>query len=74
MEEAKPMIKLTALNGSDFYLNIDLIYKVEPLADSLITLTDGKTLRVKETADEIVQKIGAYKRQIFAGILEGDAK
>ena len=68
------MIKLTALNGSDFYLNIDLIYKVEPLADSLITLTDGKTLRVKETADEIVQKIVAYKRQIFAGILEGDVK
>lgn len=68
------MIKLTALNGSDFYLNIDLIYKVEPLADSLITLTDGKTLRVKETADEIVQKIVAYKRQIFAGVLEGDVK
>lgn len=68
------MIKLTALSGSEFYLNIDLIYKVEPLADSLITLTDGKTLRVKESADEIVQKIVAYKRQIFGGFLEGDAK
>lgn len=68
------MIKLTTLSGSEFYLNIDLIYKVEPLADSLITLTDGKTLRVKETADEIVQKIIAYKRRIFAGVLEGDAK
>jgi flagellar protein FlbD len=68
------MIKLTALSGSEFYLNIDLIYKVEPLADSLITLTDGKTLRVKESADEIVQKIVTYKRQIFGGFLEGDAK
>lgn len=68
------MIKLTTLSGAEFYLNIDLIYKVEPLADSLITLTDGKTLRVKETAEEIVQKIIAYKRRIFAGILEAEAK
>lgn len=68
------MIKLTTLSGAEFYLNIDLIYKVEPLADSLITLTDGKTLRVKETAEEIVQKIIAYKRRIFAGFLEAEAK
>lgn len=64
------MIKLTSLSGSEFYLNIDLIYKVEPLADSLITLTDGKTLRVRESADEIIERMIAYKRKIFAGVLE----
>ena len=38
------MILVTALNGKPFYLNPTLIYQIEEMPDTLITLTDGKTL------------------------------
>jgi flagellar protein FlbD len=63
------MIRLHSLNGSEFYLNNDLIVKVEALPDTVITLTDGRTLRVKEDPEEIIDRIIQYKRRIFQGNL-----
>jgi flagellar protein FlbD len=63
------MIRLHSLNGSEFYLNNDLIVKVEALPDTVITLTDGRTLRVKEDPEEIIDRIIQYKRRIFQGSL-----
>jgi len=65
------MILLHSLNGSEFYLNNDLIVKVEALPDTVITLTDGKTLRVKEAPQVIIDRITQYKRSIFLGDLDG---
>lgn len=59
------MILLHLLNDSEFYLNDDLIVKLEAFPDTVITLTDGRTIRVKETPEEIVEKIIQYKRRIF---------
>jgi flagellar protein FlbD len=64
------MILLTSLSGSEFYLNEDLIVKMEALPDTVITLTDGKTMRVGENPKEIIDRIVSYKRKIFAGNLE----
>jgi len=63
------MILLHSLNGSEFYINNDLIVKVEALPDTVITLTDGRTLRVKEDPREIVERILRFKRRIFQGSL-----
>ncbi len=38
------MILVTALNGKPFYLNPTLIYQIEEMPDTLITLTDGKNI------------------------------
>jgi flagellar protein FlbD len=65
------MILLHSLNGSEFYLNNDLIVKVEALPDTVITLTDGRTLRVKEAPQEILEEIIRYKRRIFLENTEG---
>ena len=65
------MILLHSLNGSEFYLNNDLIVKVEALPDTFITLTDGRTLRVKEAPQEILEEIIRYKRRIFLENTEG---
>jgi len=64
------MILLTTLSGTEFYLNTDLVVKLEALPDTVITLTDGKTMRVKETPKEIIDRIINYKRKIYAGNLE----
>ncbi|KRM82587.1 flagellar FlbD family protein [Liquorilactobacillus vini] len=62
------MIELTALNGSKFYLNPDLIYRVEQTPDTTITLTTGKMLIVKEKGIKIRQLIIDYRHQILVGV------
>ncbi len=64
------MILLTTLSGSPFYINPDLLFKIEALPDTVMTLVDGKTMRVKESPEEIIKKIIEYKKQIYLGNLE----
>lgn len=65
------MIILTSISGKEFCLNSDLIYKIRETPDTIITLTDGKTLRVEETMEDIIAKIVEYKRLIYVNLLEG---
>lgn len=65
------MIILTSINGQDFCLNCDLIYKIEEAPDTIITLIDGKVLRVNDKTEEIIKKVIRYKRQIYIGIPGG---
>lgn len=64
------MIKLKSVTGKEFYLNCDLIYKVEISYDTLITLVDQKTLRVVDTPEEIAEKVRVYKRSIYQSTWE----
>jgi flagellar protein FlbD len=66
------MIALTTISGKEFYLNCDLIYRIDRSFDTIITLTDGKSLRVSETEKEIVGKIIQYRRKIVNGFSEGE--
>lgn len=54
------MIELTRLNNEKIVVNADLIEFVERTPDTLVTTTTGKKLMVKETIDEVVEKIIAY--------------
>lgn len=65
------MIELRTLKGSVFYLNADLIQKVEEVPDTLITLVDGKKIWVSESADLIIEKVIFYKRAIHCRDWEG---
>lgn len=55
------MIKLTSLHDGKFYLNIDRIERMEIISDTLITLVDGKVIRVVETPEEVIEKIIEFK-------------
>lgn len=59
------MIKLKTITGKEFLLNNDLIYRVDVEYDTIITLTNGKTLRVQNTTEEIQEKVMAYKREVM---------
>lgn len=61
------MIAVTRLDGSAIILNADHIERVEPTPDTLIALTNGETLIVQETLDEVVARVLAYKRDIHHG-------
>lgn len=65
------MIILTGINKKEFCLNSDLIYRIDEAHDTIITLIDGKTLRVTDEIDVIVDKIKDYKRSIFIKLPEG---
>ncbi len=49
------MINVTKLNGSQMVLNTDLIETVEITPDTLISLTTGRKIMVKETLDDVIR-------------------
>jgi flagellar protein FlbD len=58
------MIKLTLYNDSDVIVNADLIELVERTPDTLVTLTTGKKVMVRESVEDVVSKVIAYNRLI----------
>jgi flagellar protein FlbD len=60
------MIRLTRLNHVPMVLNADLIEHIDVTPDTVITLTTGQILRVRETADEVVERIVAFRRRILS--------
>ena len=62
------MIKLTRTSGKEFVLNADLIIEVQETPDTVITLTNGKKLLVKDSADDIINKVVTYRQKIMTGI------
>jgi flagellar protein FlbD len=59
------MIRLTRLNRVPLVLNSDLIEHIDVTPDTVITLTTGQILRVRETADQVIHRIIEFRRQIF---------
>jgi flagellar protein FlbD len=58
------MIALIRLNGKPVMVNADLIESIEPTPDTVITLTSGNKLIVRDTPDEIQAKIVDYQRRV----------
>ena len=63
------MIDVTRLNGKNFVLNAEVIEVMEETPDTVITLTTGHKYLVRESVDEVLDKIYAYKRKIMAGMI-----
>ena len=59
------MIRLTRLNHLQMVLNSDLIEHIDVTPDTVITLTTGQILRVRETADEVIHRIVDFRRKIY---------
>ncbi len=60
------MIRLSRLGGSEFYINADLIETIEMTPDTVISLTNGKKLVVREPAEEVVARVVEYRRRTIA--------
>jgi flagellar protein FlbD len=58
------MIRLTRINQVPLVLNSDLIEYLEATPDTVITLTTGQKLVVRESADEVTKKVIEFKRAI----------
>jgi flagellar protein FlbD len=60
------MIKVTRINDAPLVINADLIEFVEASPETIICLTTGKKIMVKQTIDEIIDRVADFKRK--AGI------
>lgn len=58
------MIRLTRLNGTEFYINADQIQSVEASPDSHITLVNGQRYVAAEPAEVIVERVIEYQQRI----------
>lgn len=63
------MIELTKINGVKFTLNADLIEFVEETPDTVISLTTGKKIIVKEERNEVTSLVKMYRKEIYSGFL-----
>ena len=59
------MIEVTKLNGVKVLLNPHLFEIVEETPDTVITLTTGKKIIVKESRQEIQNLVILYRRKIL---------
>ena len=58
------MIDVNLMNGQIMSLNDDLIESVEETPDTVITLTTGKKVLVKESRQEIKDLVKTARREI----------
>lgn len=57
------MIDVTKMNGSKVTINSDLIETVEENPDTVLTLTTGKIIIIKESRQEVKNLVILYKRE-----------
>jgi flagellar protein FlbD len=65
------MIRLTRLNGAEFVLNAELIQEIEAKPDTIVTLTNGQKLMVREPVDAVRRAYIEYRREISKGPAAG---
>ncbi|MDR0378140.1 MAG: flagellar FlbD family protein [Spirochaetaceae bacterium] len=58
------MIKVTRLDGKEYYINPHQIESLETRPDTTLLMLSGKYVVVREPADEVVDRIVAYRRRI----------
>ena len=56
------MIEVTRFNGGVFLLNSDQIETVEATPDTVITLTNGHRYVEKESPEEVLRRVAAFRR------------
>ena len=60
------MITLHKLNGSQIIINAELIESLESGQETVVSLATGNRFLVKESADEVTQRVVEYRKKIAA--------
>ena len=58
------MIKVTRLNGAEYYINPHQIESIEIRPDTTLLMLSGKYVVVREKVEGIVDRIVEYRRRI----------
>ena len=63
------MVQLTRLNGHPLAVNSDLIKFVEQAPDTVITLVNGEKIVVRESAEDVLERVLQFRRSVLQGIM-----
>jgi flagellar protein FlbD len=58
------MIKVTRLNGMEYYINPHQIESIEIKPDTTLLMLSGKHVVIKEAIEDIIDHIVEYRRRI----------
>jgi|GEM_PF-2586439 len=64
LEGGDSLIELTRFDGSRFFVNADYIEFIETTPDTIVSLIDHKKLLVRESAQEVLARIFAYRQRL----------
>lgn len=59
------MIRVKRLDGTPLLVNVDQITWIEFNPDTVIALANGEKLLVRDSPDDIVQRVQDYKRSLL---------
>jgi len=62
------MIEVTGINNEVFLINSGLIEIIEFIPETKVTTTTGRYYLIKDTKNEIIEKIIKYNQKIYRGI------
>jgi flagellar protein FlbD len=60
------MIEVTRLNGSKILINPHLLELVEESPDTVLTLTTGRKIIVKESRQDLKNLVKSYRKELLA--------
>lgn len=58
------MIEVERLNGKKYWINPHMIESMEEMPDLTLTMLSGKKIIVKNSSDDILGRIIAYRRKL----------
>ena len=61
------MVLLTRLDGKELVINADHILTVEATPDTVIQLTNGVHLMVRESPEDVTERVAGWRRRCQAG-------
>lgn len=59
------MIIVSRLNGERFGVNAEHIERVEETPDTVLTLVEGKKYLIRESLDDVIEKVIAYRASVM---------
>ncbi len=59
------MIRVTRLSGAEIVLNAEMVQEIEATPDTIITLTSGKKVMVKESLEAVIDAVVEYRRSVL---------
>lgn len=62
----KNMIDVTRMNGTSITINSDLIEIVEETPDTVVTLTTGKKIIIKESRQDVKNLVKSFRRECYS--------
>ncbi len=66
------MITLTRFNQTQIVINADLIETLESTPDTVVTLVTSRKILVRESVEDVIQRVVAYRKAVGPLILRLD--